>query len=159
MGALIETFKSRTLSVSSWKVINIAGVSPIGQDLLLQVWMSLASPTHSFPPCFGSGSLQRRLRIWTPPPQVRVHVSHGDQGPQLPLTADNKEKTLISFYDPYCISHLMVGWPELTRARRLLTLLSLSTLSYTAFASKLGGGGVTQTDTGDDTSTTGDRAG
>lgn len=50
------------------------------------------------------------------------------------------------------------GWPELTRARRLLTLLSLPTLSCTALASKLGGGRVTQTDTGDDTGTTGDRA-
>lgn len=88
-------------------------------------------------------------------------MSHSDQGPQLPLTVGNKEKTsLISFYNSFGMWHLSaVGWPKLTRARRLLTLLSLATLSCTALASKLGGGGVTQTDTGDDTSTTGDRAG
>lgn len=47
---------------------------------------------------------------------------------------------------------------KVTWAWRLLTLLSLPTLSSTALASKLGHGGVTQADTGDDTSTTGDRA-
>ena len=49
----------------------------------------------------------------------------------------------------------MVG---LTGARRLLTLLGLSALSFTLFAPKLRGWGVTEADTGDDTLTTGDRA-
>lgn len=60
--------------------------SPMGQAFLLHIWTSLTSPTHSLPPYFGAGSLHRRLRVWTPPPQVRLQVSHGDQGPQLPLT-------------------------------------------------------------------------
>lgn len=47
----------------------------------------------------------------------------------------------------------MVG---LTRARRLLTVLGLPALSLTVLASKLRGGGVTEADTGDDTSTAGD---
>lgn len=46
----------------------------------------------------------------------------------------------------------------LTRAWRLLTLLSLAALSYTVLAPKLRGGGVAKADTGDDTSATGDGA-
>lgn len=55
---------------------------------------------------------------------------------------------------PGC-EYQMVG---LTGAWRLLTLLGLPALSLTVLASKLGGGGVAEADTGDDTSTTGDRA-
>ncbi len=137
--------------------------SPIGQAFLLHIWVSLASPTHSLPPYFGAGSLHRRLRVWTPPPQVRVQVSHGDQGPQLPLTKADKKKTwfisILAVYNTQMqpgSKHLMVG---LTWARRLLTLLGLPALSLTVLASKLRGGGVAEADTGDDTSTTGDWAG
>lgn len=55
---------------------------------------------------------------------------------------------------PGC-EYQMVG---LTGARRLLTILGLPTLSFTVLASKLGGGGVAEADTGDDTSTASDRA-
>ena len=52
---------------------------------------------HSLPPYFGAGSLHKRFRIWEPLPQVRVHVSHGDQGPQLPLTKGDKKKSWFIF--------------------------------------------------------------
>lgn len=47
----------------------------------------------------------------------------------------------------------------LTRAWRLLTLLGLPSLALTVLSSELRGGGVAEADTGDDTSTAGDRAG
>lgn len=62
----------------------------MGQSRLLHSCVALASPWHSLPPYLGAGSLQRRSRVWTPPPQVTVQVSHRDQGPQLPLTAGTK---------------------------------------------------------------------
>lgn len=46
----------------------------------------------------------------------------------------------------------------LTRAGRLLTLLGLPSLALTVLSSELRGGGVAEADTGDDTSTAGDRA-
>ena len=80
-------------------------LSPTGQDFLLHIWVTLASPTHSLPSYFGSGSLHRRLRVWTPPPQVRLHVSHGDHGPQLPLTVGDENKNVINSY-PCCTEHI-----------------------------------------------------
>lgn len=74
-------------------IVKDYNVSPIGQAFLLHIWVSLTSPTHSLPLYFGAGSLHRRLRVWIPPPQVRVQVSHGDQGPQLPLTKGGRKKT------------------------------------------------------------------
>lgn len=59
---------------------------PIGQAWLLHTWDIVPSPWQSFPPYLGTGSVQRRLRYWTPPLQVTVQVSHGDQGPQPPST-------------------------------------------------------------------------
>lgn len=67
----------------------------MGQAFLLHIWVSLALPMHSLPPYFGAGSLHRRLRFWIPPPQVRVQLSHGDQGPQLPLTKRDQKKTWV----------------------------------------------------------------
>lgn len=64
--------------------------SPIGQTCLLHSWLLFASPTHSLPPYLGAGLLQRRLRLWTPPPQVMEQASQGDHGPQPPLTMKNK---------------------------------------------------------------------
>uniref|UniRef100_A0A0E9XKX8 Uncharacterized protein n=1 Tax=Anguilla anguilla TaxID=7936 RepID=A0A0E9XKX8_ANGAN len=57
----------------------------MGQSCLLQSWVAFSSPTQSFPPYLGDGSLQIRLRVWTPPPQVTVQVSHRDQGPHSPF--------------------------------------------------------------------------
>lgn len=136
-------------------------VLPIGQAFLLHIWVSLASPTHSLPPNFGAGSLHRRLRVWRPPPQVRLQVSHGDHGPQLPLTTEKISRKHDKFISLLCVvsvpySEQMVG---LTGALRFLTLLSLPALSLTLLASKLRDGGVAEADTGYDTSTTGDRAG
>lgn len=81
----------------------------MGQAFLLHVWVSLASPMQSLPPYFGDGSLHNRLRVWEPPPHVREQVSHGDQGPQLPLTEEYKEGTccIINWY-PFCIDHTNV---------------------------------------------------
>ena len=59
---------------------------PMGQSCLLQIWFSVTSPTQSLPPNWGVGLLQSRLRFCTPPPQVTEQMSHGDQGPQPPLT-------------------------------------------------------------------------
>lgn len=59
---------------------------PMGQSCLLQIWFSVTSPMHSLPPNWGVGLLQSRLRFCTPPPQVTEQMSHGDQGPQPPLT-------------------------------------------------------------------------
>lgn len=60
--------------------------SPMGQSCLLQTWFSITSPTQSLPPNWGAGLLQSRLRFCAPPPQVTEQMSHGDQGPQPPLT-------------------------------------------------------------------------
>ena len=63
-----------------------SGCLPIGHSCLLHTWDMAPPPTQWFPPYFGAGSVQRRLRIWIPPPHVKVQVSQRDQGPHPPWT-------------------------------------------------------------------------
>jgi hypothetical protein len=53
---------------------------------VLQVADSVDAPEQARPPLEGAGLLQSRVRDRVPPPQVRLHVPHADQAPQLPLT-------------------------------------------------------------------------
>lgn len=162
LGALIKICKSKTRSViffvkgdkyssclTNWAGFVIAHLDVFGITntfFSTMFWFGIIAETltNLYTPAAGKSA---RVPRWPWPP---VTVDCGQQG-----------ETIIDFFlRSCCVLHLgAVGWPELTRARRLLTLLRLSTLSNTALASKLGGGGVTQTDTRDDTSTTGDRAG
>lgn len=93
---------------------------------------------------------------------MRVQASHGDQGPQLPLTKGSEKKTGINSFlamsnKKICKNaHRMA---RLTGARRFLTLLGLPALSLADLASKLRGGGVAEADAGYDACTTCYRAG
>ena len=54
---------------------------------MLQACDSAPDPEQAAPPLDGAGLLQRRVRDWVPPPQVRLQAPKADQAPQLPLTA------------------------------------------------------------------------
>ena len=58
---------------------------------MLQVADSVADPEQAKPPLDGAGLLQSRVRDRVPPPQVRLHVPHADQAPQLPLTVERRK--------------------------------------------------------------------
>ena len=57
-----------------------------GQWLVLQDWFMRLGPWHRSPPHSGEGFVQLRIRLCDPPPQVRLHLSHGPQDDQLPLS-------------------------------------------------------------------------
>ena len=57
-----------------------------GQWLVLQDWFMRLGPWHGSPPPIGGGFVQLRIRLCDPPPQVRLHLSHGPQDDQLPLS-------------------------------------------------------------------------
>jgi len=63
---------------------------PMGQLFLLHICCSLAPPTQSLPPCWGSGLLQTRVRSRIPPAQVTVQADHGDQGLHRPSTGGGR---------------------------------------------------------------------
>ena len=51
---------------------------PIGQGSLLQACVSELSAPQSSPLCSGGGLSQVLVRVWFPPPQARVQLSHSD---------------------------------------------------------------------------------
>lgn len=61
----------------------------------LHGWVSVAFPTHDFPPFCGAGLLQRRVEVWEASPQVAVQAENGFQGDQPPSTV--KEKNSVIF--------------------------------------------------------------
>lgn len=56
----------------------------------LHGWVSVAFPTHGFPPFCGAGLLQRRVEVWEASPQVAVQAENGFQGDQPPSTVKEK---------------------------------------------------------------------
>lgn len=52
----------------------------------LHSWVSVAFPTHGFPPFSGAGLLQSRVDVWKALPQVAVQAENGFQGDQPPST-------------------------------------------------------------------------
>lgn len=132
--------------------------SPIGQACLLQSWLAFASPTQSLPSYLGTGLLQRRLRFWTPPPQVAEQVSQGDHGPQPPLTMKKYTIKKIRFLN-FLFFFKHYTRRSLTRTWWFLTPLGLPTFTLAIFAFHLRSWRVTETNASDNASTTGDRAG
>ncbi len=60
-----------------------------GHACVLQACDSDALPAQAAPPFEGAGLLHRRVRVWSPLPQVLLQEPQADQAPQLPLTAKN----------------------------------------------------------------------
>lgn len=103
-----------------WCVLNLKCL-PTGQAWLLHTWDIVPSPTQSFPPYLGTGSEQRRLRVWIPPAQVTVQVSHGDQGPQPPSTKTYHKNniqyvTLNPYHNIHCYWN-STHWDKVTFGR------------------------------------------
>lgn len=119
---------------------------------------------HSSPPYLGAGSVQRRLRFWTPPPQVAVQVFQRDQGPHPPLTRKigNRIISILCLILKRnklalcCRSCTVAG---LTRTRRLLANFSFASLSLTVSPAHLGRGGVAEADACNDALAAGHGAG
>ena len=64
---------------------------------MLQAWDSAEDPVHARPPFLGAGLEHVLVLLLTPPPQVFVHVDHGRQAPQFPLTGTEKFEGKFEF--------------------------------------------------------------
>lgn len=64
---------------------------------MLQAWDSAEDPVHARPPLLGAGLEHVLVLLLTPPPQVFVHVDHGRQAPQFPLTGTEKFEGKFEF--------------------------------------------------------------
>lgn len=92
----------------------------IGQLLLLHIWCSVTSPTQSFPPYWGSGLLQTRVRSRIPPAQVTVQADQGDQGLQRPSIGHGARwQALVSRPLPLQFLPPIWGTGELQRRMRV----------------------------------------
>lgn len=88
----------------------------LGQSVLLQGCVSIASPMHPLPFFCGGGLLHRRTRVTLPSPHVVVHADQGDQRPQFPSArttpahADwktaNQDRTPLQLHTVYTLTEL-----------------------------------------------------
>ena len=76
---------STTTKTKKKKEDNNWSLLPLQGDVL-QAWDSAEDPVHARPPFLGAGLEHVLVLLLTPPPQVFVHVDHGRQAPQFPLT-------------------------------------------------------------------------
>ncbi len=65
-------------------------ISP-GHSLVLQDWDWELFPWQSIPPLVGGGLVQVRMRVWIPPPHVRLQLPQTPQFDQPPLTRKKKK--------------------------------------------------------------------
>lgn len=80
---------------------NIRWWDLLGQGDFWHFSVCRPSPSHSLPPSWGVGELQRRIRVITPAPQVTEQDDQGDQWLQLPscLTEGRKERSEVGYQE------------------------------------------------------------
>ncbi len=68
----------------------------LGQGSAWQLCVSRPSPSQSFPPLWGTGALQWRIRVIRPPPHVTEQDDHGDHKLQPPSWRTAKHNVTLS---------------------------------------------------------------
>ena len=73
-----------------WNHLQIFGIYSLGQNFTLHLAVWLAGPnawsTQVGPSCLGTGFVQLRVRVISPPPQVAVHLLQSDHSVYPPGT-------------------------------------------------------------------------
>ena len=88
-----------------------------GHGCWLHVAFIQLIPPQSYPPCCGSGNVQLRVRVHTPPSHDAVQVLHGPHGDQPPLT-ERKKNRIVFYMSVHSISKLKFKIPKFGKGIR-----------------------------------------